>query len=400
MPHISDRAKATPQSPIRKLMPFADAAKARETKVYHLNIGQPDVPAPKEFWEAIKSVDMPVVEYSNSAGNLSLRKAAIAHYKAKGLEVDESSLFITTAGSEAIIFGMLACLNPGDEVIIPEPLYANYIGFAAMCGVTVVPITTYIENDYALPGIEEFEKRLTAKTRAILICNPNNPTGTVYTSDQLEQLRDFALKNDLFVFADEVYHEFNYTDQPVPSVLNLEGLDQHALVIDSVSKKLSLCGARIGFFLCKNKEVFGSAMRFAQARLSPPGVEQVGVEGALLHTPREYFSEMRDEYMARRDVLVRCLSAIPGVTVPKIDGAFYAMAKLPIDDSDRFCQWMLEEFSYEGKTVMMAPGTGFYVTPGLGKQEVRFAYVYKCEELEIALEVLKHGLEAYPGRVG
>lgn len=398
MPQISQRALATPESPIRKLAPFADAAKARGVKVYHLNIGQPDVEAPKEFWAAIKGITDPIVAYTNSAGNLGLREAAVEHYRAKGIDININQLFITTAGSEAIIFAMLACLNEGDEVIVPEPMYANYIGFAAIAGVKVVPITTTIETGYALPGVEEFEKRIGPRTKAILICNPNNPTGTVYDVAQLEALRDLALKHDLFVFADEVYHEFNYTEQPVPSVLGLAGLEKNAVVIDSVSKKFSLCGARVGFFLCRNPEVFQSAVKFAQARLSPPAIEQVGVEAALKSTPRSYFEGMRAEYMSRRDLLVSKLSQLSGVLVPQIDGAFYAMVRMPIDDSDRFCQWMLEEFSYEGKTVMMAPGTGFYETDGLGKNEVRIAYVYRCEELAIALDVLAHALAVYPGR--
>lgn len=398
MPKISNRAISTPESPIRKLTPFADAAKARGTKVYHLNIGQPDVPAPAEFWQAIKSISDPIVAYTHSAGIPTLRKAAVEHYRSKGIMVDEDNLFVTTAGSEAIIFGFLACLNPGDEVIIPEPLYANYIGFAAIAGVTVVPITTKIEEDFRLPSIEEFEKRITSKTKAILICNPNNPTGTVYDQSQLEALRDLVLEHDLFLFADEVYHEFNYTGQSVPSVLNLTGIENNAIVIDSVSKKFSLCGARVGFFICRNKEVFHSAIKFSQARLSPPAIEQIGVEAALRTTPRSYFDDMNAEYRHRRDILVKRLKSFNGVTVPQIEGAFYAMVRLPIDDCDRFCQWMLEEFSQEGKTVMMAPGTGFYETDGVGKDEVRIAYVLKGEDLEVALDVLQQGLALYPGR--
>lgn len=398
MPEISLRAQQTPESPIRRLMPYADAAKARGVKVFHLNIGQPDVEAPQEFWTAIREMGQPVVAYTHSAGMPALRKAAVAHYQAKGIDIAEDQLFVTTAGSEAIIFAMLACLNEGDEVIIPEPLYANYIGFAAIAGVKVVPIPTRIEDNFALPSVEEFEKRVTARTKAILVCNPNNPTGTVYGLDQLEGLRDLVLKHDLFLFADEVYHDFNYTDQQVPSVLSLEGLEKHAVVIDSVSKKFSLCGARVGFFLCRNPEVFQSAIKFAQARLSPPAIEQVGVEAALRATPREYFLEMRSEYMARRDLLVSKLNEMNGVLVPRIDGAFYAMVRLPIDDSDAFCQWMLEKFEHQGMTVMMAPGTGFYETEGSGKDEVRIAYVYACEELAVALDVLRVGLSQYPGR--
>lgn len=398
MPQISARAKATPESPIRRLMPYADAAKAKGVKVYHLNIGQPDIPAPAEFWAAIKSIEDPIVAYTHSAGLMTLRRQAVEHYRAKGIDITVDQLFVTTAGSEAIIFAMLACLNEGDEVIIPEPLYANYIGFAAIAGVKVVPITTTIETDFALPPVEEFEKRITPRTKAILVCNPNNPTGTVYDARQLGELRDLALKHDLFVFADEVYHEFNYTDAQVPSVLGLEGLERHAVVIDSVSKKFSLCGARVGFFICRNPEVFSSAIKFAQARLSPPAIEQIGVEAALRSTPRAYFDDVREEYMARRDLLVSRLSGWPGVVVPKIDGAFYAMVRLPIDDADKFCQWMLEEFSHEGQTVMMAPGTGFYETDGLGKDEVRIAYVLNRTDLAAALDVLERALATYPGR--
>lgn len=398
MPEISSRAVATPESPIRKLAPFADAAKARGLTVYHLNIGQPDVEAPVEFWQAIKDINDPIVAYTNSAGNQSLREAAVQHYRAKGINIELNQLFITTAGSEAIIFAMLACLNEGDEVIIPEPMYANYIGFAAIAGVKVVPITTRIEDNYALPSADEFARQITSRTKAILICNPNNPTGTVYGQAQLDGLQDLAIKHDLFIFADEVYHEFNYTGQPVPSVLNLPGLDRHVVAIDSVSKKFSLCGARVGFFICRNPEVYGSAIKFAQARLSPPAIEQVGVEAALRSTPRSYFEGMKDEYMKRRDLLVSTLRGLNGVVVPEVDGAFYAMVRLPIDDCDRFCKWLLEEFSHDGKTLMLAPGTGFYETDGLGKDEVRVAYVYRCEELATALELLVRALAVYPGR--
>ncbi|MBL8060708.1 MAG: pyridoxal phosphate-dependent aminotransferase [Chthonomonas sp.] len=398
MPNISRRAEATPESPIRRLAPYADAAKARGTQVYHLNIGQPDVEAPKEFWDSIKGIKDPIVAYTNSAGNIGLRQAAVEHYKEKGIDITVDQIFVTTAGSEAIIFAMLACLNEGDEVIVPEPMYANYIGFAAIAGIKCVPITTKIEDNYALPSVAEFAKRITPKTKAILICNPNNPTGTVYGRGQLEGLRELALKHDLFIFADEVYHEFNYTGVPVPSVLNLQGLESNVVAIDSVSKKFSLCGARVGFFMCRNPEVFHSAVKFAQARLSPPAIEQVGVEAALRHTPRAYFESMKSEYMDRRDLLVRKLRQLNGVVVPEVNGAFYAMVRLPIDDCDRFCKWLLEEFSFEGKTVMLAPGTGFYETDGLGKDEVRIAYVYRCEELAKALDVLAQGLSVYPGR--
>ncbi|MBS1704688.1 MAG: pyridoxal phosphate-dependent aminotransferase [Armatimonadetes bacterium] len=397
MPVASQRAQQMPASPIRKLMPYADAAKARGIDVIHLNIGQPDVLPPAEFWEAIIEKRPPVLEYTHSAGNATLRAKARAYYeRVLGVQLDDSQLLVTTAGSEAIIFAMTACLNPGDEVIIPEPLYANYLGFAVQSGVKVVPIPTKIEENFALPPASVFADYITPRTKAILICNPSNPTGTIYGNEQLQGLRQIVLDNDLFLFADEVYRDFYYTDSPVTSILQLKGLENHAIMIDSVSKRFSLCGARLGFLVSKNAEIMQGALRMAQARLSPPGLAQLGVEAAL-DASESYYANVREEYRSRRDLLITKLADIPGILVPQIDGAFYATVRLPIDDSDRFCQWLLESFSYEGKTVMLAPASGFYSTPGMGKDEVRIAYVLKKERIELAVECLSKALAAYPG---
>lgn len=397
VPGLSQRAHDMPASPIRRLMPHADAAKARGIRIFHLNIGQPDIEAPAEFWQAIDRNRPRVLEYTNSSGNWELRRKVAAAYRKIGIDVQAEQLIVTTAGSEAIRFAMLACMNPGDEAIVPEPLYANYLGFAAEAGVKIVPITTRIEDGFALPDAAAFAERITPRTKAILICNPGNPTGAVYSKAQLEALASLALKHDLFVIADEVYREFNYTDTPITSVLQLPGLDRHAVMTDSVSKRFSLCGARLGFLVTRNPELIDAAVRFAQARLSPPALGQIGVESAL-DTPDSYFENVRTEYMARRDLLVDRLSKMEGVVCPKIDGAFYAMVRLPIDDCDRFCQWMLESFDHDGATVMMAPGTGFYETDGLGLDEVRIAYVLNREDLGKALDCLEAGLAAYPGR--
>lgn len=398
MPEVSARAVAMPASPIRRLMPFAEAATKRGIEIIHLNIGQPDVHSPVEFWNAVRHNDLKVVEYSHSAGNASLRKKTRDHYARIGIELGESELIVTTAGSEALNFAMLSCMNPGDEVIVPEPLYANYLGFAAQSGVVVKPITCRIEDNFALPSIAEFEKRIVpGKTKAILICNPNNPTGAIFDRSQLEQLRELVLRHDLFLIADEVYREFNYTAVQVPSVLQLEGLERHAVMCDSVSKRYSLCGARIGFLASRNADVMNAALRMAQARLSPPMLEQIGVEGAA-DTPQSYFDEVREEYRSRRDLLCEELAKFEGALCPRIDGAFYATVRLPIDDSDKFCQWMLESFSSGGKTVMMAPATGFYATPGLGIDEVRIAYVLERPRLAEAMRILREALSVYPGR--
>ncbi len=397
MPQASTRAHLAPPSPIRKLAPYADAAKAKGIDVIHLNIGQPDIEAPEEFWTALGAKRPKVLEYSHSAGNPTLRAKARASYKAQlGVELNDSELMVTTAGSEALVFAMMACLNPGDEIIIPEPFYANYLGFAVLAGVTVVPITTYLDQDFALPSIEAFEEKITPRTKAILICNPSNPTGTIYSAAQLHALAEVVRKHDLYLMADEVYREFNYTSEPVLSVLQLPGLEQNAVMVDSVSKRFSLCGARLGFLVSKNAEVMSGALRFGQARLSPPALAQIGVEGALEAGP-DYFDQVRGEYRARRDRLVQRLSEIPGAKCPKIDGAFYATVRLPIDDGDKFCQWLLEEFSHEGATVMVSPASGFYATPGLGKDEVRFAYVLEEGRLDRAMDCLKVALQVYPG---
>lgn len=394
---LSDRANVMPPSPIRKLAPYADAAKKQGVKVFHLNIGQPDVPSPKEYWDAVKGCELEVLEYSNSAGIAELREKAAADYCKQGIEVTAAQVLVTTAGSESLSIALSIICNPGDEVIIPEPLYANYIGFAAGTGINVVPITTHIENNFALPGSEEFAKRITDRTRAIIICNPGNPTGSTYDREQLESLLKLARDNNLYIIADEVYREFYFDgDRPV-SVLQLDGSDENVIMVDSVSKRFSLCGARIGYFVTRNATLMDPAIRFAQARLSSPTLEMLGVIGAL-DTPLSYYDALRTEYTARRDVLTQRLRAMPGVTCPDIQGAFYAMVQLPIDDSDVFCKWMLEEFRHDNQTVMMAPGTGFYSTPGLGKNQVRIAYVLKIENLHLAMDCLEVALAQYPGR--
>lgn len=386
-----------PASPIRKLMPFAYAAKARGVQIYHLNIGQPDLAAPPEFWAGIEGAMGRIVEYTDSAGIPSLRTASRELYAAKGIELEEGQLMVTTAGSEALLFALMSCCNPGDEVIVPEPFYANYLGFAVPAGVKLVAITTWIEDNYALPSAAEFALKITDRTKAILICNPSNPTGTVYDKAQIEALGAIAKERDLFLIADEVYREFNYTTSSIPSVLQLPGMEQNAIMVDSVSKRYSLCGARVGYLCSRNAEVMAGALKFGQARLSPPLLEQLGVESAT-KTPQAYFDNMREEYRARKDFLVKALSGINGVVCPRIDGAFYAMVRLPIDDCDKFCQWLLESFEFQGSTVMLAPGTGFYATAGLGKDEVRIAYVLKKENLEKAMVCLREALAVYPGR--
>ncbi len=398
MPGISQRGIEVPASPIRRLMPFAEAAVASGVKIFHLNIGQPDIHSPAEFWEGVRDPKYKVLEYANSIGHASLRERTAAWYQRIGIDIVSANLIVTTAGSEALRFAMLVCLNPGDEVIVPEPLYANYIGFSVEAGVNVVAIPSRIEDDFALPSTEEFEKRITPRTKAILICNPSNPTGGVYSRAQIEQLADLVKRHNLYLIADEVYRDFNYTDEPVVSVLQIPGLEKHAVMIDSVSKRFSLCGARIGFLVSRNAEVIQAATKFAQARLSPPTLEQFGVERALDHTPRSYFDAIVEEYRGRRDLLVSRLSQMDGVVCPRIDGAFYAMVRLPIDDSDRFCQWMLETFRHDGQTVMMAPGTGFYTDHTLGTNEVRIAYVLNQDALGTAMDCLHQALSVYPGR--
>ncbi len=394
MPHLSSKAEAMPASPIRKLVPFSEAAKKRGTKVYHLNIGQPDIETPQVVRDAMRAQDARVIEYSNSEGMMPYREGLKKYYASKDIQLDVSDIMVTTGGSEALVFAFMSTLNPGDEVIIPEPFYANYNGFAVMAGATVVPVTAVIDNGFALPAIEEFEKKITDKTKGILICNPGNPTGYLYSKAELEQLRDLVIKYNLFLYADEVYREFMYEGAVPYSVMNLEGLENHAIMIDSVSKRYSMCGARIGAMISRNKELMAAALKFGQARLSPPTFGQ-WASMAALDTPQSYFDGVVEEYVKRRDILVDGLNAIPGVRCPKPQGAFYCIAELPIDDSDKFCQWMLESFSHNNQTVMMAPATGFYATPGSGKNQVRLAYVLNEHDLKSSVECLKIALEQY-----
>jgi len=396
MPQISNRGVQMPPSPIRKLTPFADAAKKKGTKVYHLNIGQPDIETPPAIIEAVHKADVKVLEYSPSQGFESYRKKLAGYYAKRGIQVTENEIIVTTGGSEAILFALMACLNPGDEVIIPEPFYANYNGFAVSAAIRVVPINSSIEENFALPPIEAFEKAVTPSTKAILICNPNNPTGYLYSKEELEILRNICLKHNLFLFSDEAYREFCYDGQSHISALQLDGLEEHAVLMDTISKRYSACGARIGALVTRNKEVLNAVLKFAQARLSPPTFEQILGEAAC-DLPDNYFDSVLAEYASRRDLLVRRLQAIPGVTCPNPGGAFYAMAKLPVKSSEDFCQWLLEEFSHEGATVMMAPASGFYATPGLGKDEVRLAYVLNDEAINKAMDCLEAALKAYKG---
>jgi aspartate aminotransferase len=398
MPKISEKAVRMPASPIRKLVPFSEAAKKRGTIVYHLNIGQPDIETPKVAIDAIKNFQGRVLEYSHSAGFESYRNKLSDYYLKTGINVLPEDIIITTGGSEALIFGFMSTCNPGDEVIIPEPFYANYNGFAVTAGLTVVPVTASIENGFALPPIAEIERKITDKTKAIVICNPGNPTGYLYSKDELEKLRDLIKKYDLFLFADEVYREFCY-DGAVPfSVMNLSGIENNVIMIDSVSKRYSMCGARIGALISKNKEVMASALKFGQARLSPPTIDQIAAEAAL-ETPQSYFDDVVNEYVERRNIMVDGLNDIPGVFCPKPSGAFYCVAKFPVDDAEKFCQWLLEKYSFEGQTVMMAPANGFYSTNGAGKQEVRIAYVLNKESLRKALVVLREALNVYSGKI-
>jgi aspartate aminotransferase len=397
MPNISQRGIDMPASPIRKLAPFAVAAKQKGIKVYHLNIGQPDIATPQEGLDALKTIDRKVLEYSPSQGYQSYLDKLVDYYGRYDIKLNTGNIIVTCGGSEALQFAFMGCFNPGDELIVPEPVYANYMGFACEMGVKVRTITTKIENGFALPAIEEFEKLINERTRAIMICNPNNPTGTLYTSEELMQLRDLVKKHDLYLISDEVYREFRYSDKPYLSALHLEGIEDNVIVIDSVSKRYSECGIRIGAFITRNEELRNTVMKFAQARLSPPLLGQVVAEASLA-APQAYHQGVYDEYIARRNCLVEGLNKIPGVFSPMPTGAFYTMVQLPIEDSDDFCRWCLEEFNYEGETVMMAPATGFYATPGAGKNQVRMAYVLKIEDLKRALVVLEKALEAYKAR--
>ncbi len=386
-----------PPSPIRKLVPFAEAAKKKGVNVYHLNIGQPDIETPPAILDAVRHADIKVLEYSHSAGNESYRRKLVQYYKSVGITVTHEQILITTGGSEAIMFGFFTCLNPGDEVIIPEPFYANYNGFACAAGVNVIPITSHIENGFALPPIAEFEKVITSKTKAIIICSPNNPTGYLYSREEMEALKKICIQYDLYLFSDEAYREFCYDGEYV-SAMHLDGLEKHVVLMDTISKRYSACGARLGAFVTKNKDVYDAAMKFAQARLSPPGLAQIMGEAAV-DLPASYFDAPKAEYLKRRNLLVSRLNAMPGVFCPNPGGAFYAIARLPIDDCDKFCQWLLEDFSFNNRTVMLAPATGFYGNPGQGKNEVRLAYVLNTGDLDAAMDCLEKALEQYPGKV-
>lgn len=393
---ISKRGREMPPSPIRKLVPFAEAAKKKGIKVYHLNIGQPDIETPEHVLDAVRQSDFKILEYSHSAGNESYRRKLVGYYAKNGISINHNQIIITTGGSEAILFGFMACMDAGDEVIIPEPYYANYNGFAVSAGVNVVPITSHIENGFALPPIEDFEKVITNRTKAIVVCSPNNPTGYLYSKDEMEVLKQIALKHNLYLFADEAYREFCYEDDHF-SAMQLEGCDDNVVLMDTISKRYSCCGARIGAFITRNETVYNTALKFAQARLSPPTFGQIAGEAAI-DLPDNYFDVTKAEYKVRRDLIVKRLNAIPGVYCPNPGGAFYAMAKLPIDDSDKFCQWLLEEFSYNNQTLMLAPATGFYGSVDYGKDEVRLAYVLNLEAIGAAMDCLQKALEQYPGR--
>jgi aspartate aminotransferase len=394
---ISRRGDEMPASPIRKLVPFAEAAKKKGVKVYHLNIGQPDIETPKMVLDAVRHSDFKILEYSHSAGNESYRKKLVSYYKRVGIDVTHEDILITTGGSEAIIFGMMACCDAGDEIIIPEPFYANYNGFAVEAGVKVVPITSYIESGFALPPIEEFEKAITPRTKAIIICNPNNPTGYLYSREELETLKQIVAKHNLFLFSDEAYREFCYEGEHF-SAMSLQGIEDNVVLMDTISKRYSACGGRIGALVTKNKSLYNTVMKFAQARLSPPSFAQIAGEAAI-DLPANYFDETKAEYKKRRDLLVSRLNSMRGVFCPNPGGAFYAIAKLPIDDADKFCQWLLEEFHYNHQTVMLAPATGFYGNHELGKQEVRLAYVLNLNDINGAMDCLAKALEIYPGKI-
>ena len=396
MPQISVRGCEMPESPIRKLAPLAFDATQRGIKVYHLNIGQPDLPTPKKALDAIRNIGRNILEYSPSQGYLSYRSKLVNYYAKYNINLTADDIIITSGGSEAVLFSFLACLNPGDEIIVPEPAYANYMAFAISAGAVIRTIPTTIEEGFSLPKVEKFEELINERTRAILICNPNNPTGYLYTRREMNQIRDMVKKHDLYLFSDEVYREFIYTGSPYISACHLEGLENNVVLIDSVSKRYSECGIRIGALITKNEEVRKAVMKFCQARLSPPLIGQIAAE-ASLDEPEEYGREVYDEYVERRKCLIDGLNRIPGVYSPIPMGAFYTVAKLPVDDAERFCEWCLSDFNFEGETIMMAPAAGFYTTPGAGKDQVRLAYVLKKEDLNRALFILRKALEAYPG---
>ena len=392
----SQRGELMPPSPIRKLVPFAEKAKKRGLKVHHLNIGQPDIETPSSIMDAVKQADVKVLAYSHSAGNESYRKKLVAYYKKNGIELTHEQIIITAGGSEAIVFGMMTCLDAGDEVIIPEPFYANYSGFAVMAGIKIIPVTAHIENGFALPPISEFEKLITPKTKAILICNPNNPTGYLYSKSEMEQLEDICLRMQLFLFSDEAYREFCYEGE-YTSALHLKKIQEQVILMDTISKRYSACGARIGALVTKNKEVYNAALKMAQARLSPPGLAQILGEAAV-DLPDDYFNAPKAAYLSRRNLVVKRLNQMEGVFCTTPGGAFYVIAKLPIDDGDTFCQWLLESFSHHGETVMLAPASGFYETKGLGKNEVRLAYVINNKDIDAAMDCIEEALKVYPGR--
>jgi aspartate aminotransferase len=396
MLQISHRGKTMPASPIRKLVPYAETAKKKGIKVYHLNIGQPDIETPPAILDAVRHADFKVLEYSHSAGNESYRRKLVEYYKKAGIKIDHTQIIVTTGGSEAILFGFMSCLDAGDEVIIPEPFYANYNGFAVAADVVVKPITSSIESGFALPPISEFEKVITPKTKGIVICNPNNPTGYLYSREEMNTLMEIIKKHNLYLFSDEAYREFCYGGEHI-SAMQLPGVEDHVILMDTISKRYSACGGRIGAFITRNKSVLDTAMKFAQARLSPPSFAQILGEAAV-DLPDNYFDATKAEYQKRRDTLVKRLNAMPGVFCPNPGGAFYAMARLPIDNADKFCQWLLESFHYNQQTVMLAPATGFYGTPGLGLNEVRLAYVLNIDDLNRAMDCLEKALEEYPGK--
>ena len=397
MPQISVRGMEMPESPIRKLAPLSDAAKKRGVHVYHLNIGQPDLPTPQVALDAIKNIDRRILEYSPSAGYRSYREKLVGYYKRFNINLTADDIIVTAGGSEAVLFAFLSCLNPGDEIIVPEPAYANYMAFAISAGAVIRTVTTTIEEGFSLPKVEKFEELINERTRAILICNPNNPTGYLYTRREMNQIRDMVKKYDLFLFSDEVYREFIYTGSPYISACHLEGIEDNVVLIDSVSKRYSECGIRIGALITKNEKVRKAVMKFCQARLSPPLIGQVVAE-ASLDVPEDYLRDTYDEYVERRKCLIDGLNMIPGVYSPIPMGAFYTVAKLPVDDAEKFCAWCLSDFEYEGETVFMAPAAGFYTTPGLGVNEVRIAYVLNKSDLNRALFILSKALEAYPGK--
>jgi aspartate aminotransferase len=397
MPKISERGIEMPASPIRKLVPLSDAAKARGLKVYHLNIGQPDLPTPQVGIDAIRNIDRTVLEYSPSNGYRSYREKLVHYYAKYNINVAADDIIITTGGSEAVLFAFMACLNPGDEIIVPEPAYANYMAFAVSAGAVIRTVASTIEEGFSLPHVDKFEELINERTKGIMICNPNNPTGYLYSRKEMNQIRNLVQKYDLYLFSDEVYREFIYTGSPYISAFHLAGIEENVVLIDSVSKRYSECGIRIGALITKNKELQKTITKFCQARLSPPLIGQIAAE-ASLDAPEDYLRDTYDEYVERRKCLIDGLNRIPGVYSPIPMGAFYTMAKLPVDDADKFCEWCLNDFEYEGQTVFMAPGSGFYTTPGLGKDQVRIAYVLNKEDLSKALIVLGKALEAYPGK--